>query len=262
MRFLVLALFLSAPAFSLTTAYVQFEHPDGWKCELSQSVWICQSTQEPDRKESVVLSIATQATEWDKIENYEEYLKQPRTIPDAEGKNLTSKVTYSRKRNINGQVWVDSLQFNSELPGFWSRYLATVHNKLAILITYIVSDEQYKKLAPQFERMASSMKLNAEFDLNIATKQGDAPIPGREKLGAVQAEILAERLNLSKKKELKKATASKGSENTPLIIGGAVAIVLLLLLRVRRKKAEAAKKAKGRAVSSPPPPRQPTRRTG
>ena len=254
---------------ALTTAYVQFEHPDGWKCELSQGVWICQSTQDADRKESVVLSIATQATEWDKIENYEEYLKQPRTIPDQEGKPLTSKVRYAHKRNINGQVWVDSLQFNSELPGFWSRYLATVHNKLAILITYIVSDEQYKKLAPQFERMASSLKLNAEFDLNIASKQGDGPVPGREKLGAVQSEILAKRLDLSKKRDEKSAQGDGGAGlDMNMVIGaGAAFVVLILLMRIRRKRA-AAKKAKlagppsGGPRPNVPVPKEPTRKSG
>src|SRR5258708_2117667 len=128
---LVYATMLTLPsaAFALTTAYVSFEHPDGWRCELSQGVCICQSTIEPDRKESVVLSIATMPTEWDTVDNYENYLKQPRPIQDEEGNTLTSKVTYSRRRNINGSVWVDSLQFNSELPGFWARYVATVHNK-------------------------------------------------------------------------------------------------------------------------------------
>src|SRR5438067_870320 len=121
---------LAQPARALTTAYVSFEHPDGWRCELSQGVWICQSTLEADRKESVVLSIATMATEWDTLENYEEYLKQPRTIQDEDGKTITSKVTYTRRRNINGTTWVDSLQHDSELPGFWARYVATVQNKL------------------------------------------------------------------------------------------------------------------------------------
>src|SRR5262245_36467254 len=124
----VLALaFVCSTAFGLVTAYVSFDHPDGWRCELSQGVWICQSGVETDRKESVILSIATTATEWDSVDNYEKYLKESRQIQDEEGNTLTSKVSYVRKRNINGLMWVDSLQFNSELPGFWARYLATTH---------------------------------------------------------------------------------------------------------------------------------------
>jgi hypothetical protein len=182
------------PAWALKTAYVSFDHPEGWRCELSQGVWICQSTAEAERRDSVVLSIATMATEWDTIDNYLEYLKKPRTITDDQGKPLESKVTYARKRDINGITWIDSLQVNSELPGFWSRYVATVHNKLAILITYVVSQEHYQRLAPQFERMVGSLRPNAEFDLNIASKQGEMPLPGASKLGPVSSDILRERL--------------------------------------------------------------------
>jgi len=242
---LLLGLLITVPAWGLTTAYVSFDHPEGWKCELSQGVWICQSSVETDRKESVVLSIATMASEWDTLENYEKYLKEPRPIQDEDGNQLMSKVSYSRKRNINGVNWVDSLQFNSELPGFWARYLATIHTtgstKLAILITYIVSEERYKTLAPAFERMVSSLKPNAEFDLNIASKQGDGPLPGAQKLGQIQKDILADRLNIRKKKDDKKVEEPSEEGGLPTttiaaVVGGAA--IILLVLRRRKKKAK------------------------
>lgn len=239
--FLTLAL-LASPAFGLTTAYVSFDHPEGWKCELNQGVWICQSSVETDRKESVVLSIATMASEWDTLDNYEKYLKESRTIQDEDGTQLTSNVKYARRRNINGVVWVDSLQFNSELPGFWARYLATVHTtgqtKLAILITYIVSEERYKQLAPAFERMVSSLKPNSEFNLNIATKQGDGPLPGSQIIGQVQRNIIADRLTVRKKTpEEKKVEVASGDDNTTMLVGaGGAAVVLLLLMRIRKRR--------------------------
>lgn len=258
MKTFLLSLFwvLAAPsAFALTTAYVQFDHPDGWRCELSQGVWICQSTLEQDRKESVVLSIATMATEWDTLENYEEYLKQPRNIQDEDGKTITSKVTYTRRRNINGTTWIDSLQHDSELPGFWARYVATVQNKLAILITYIVSDERYAQLAPQFEHMVASLKPNSEFDLNIPTKQGDGPLPGSNVLGPLRSKILSEKLNLKRPKTEKKpeeeAPADESPQNpmqTVAVVGGAGAAIFYILRRRRKKP--------GR------PPEEPRRRAG
>jgi hypothetical protein len=249
----LLALLLASPAHALVTAYVSFEHPDGWRCELSQGVWICQSTLEQDRKESVVLSIATMATEWDTLENYEEYLKQPRTIQDEDGRTLTSQVRYVRKRNINGTWWIDSLQKDSELPGFWARYVATVQNKLAILITYIVSDERYAQLAPQFERMVSSLKPNAEFDLNIATKQGDGPLPGSEKLGLTQSIIKSRLAPRTKKKDAPEEETPEGegmdTGTTVGVLGGAGAVIYLILRR--RKKKPSART-----------PEEPRRRTG
>ncbi|MBY0369726.1 LPXTG cell wall anchor domain-containing protein [bacterium] len=232
---LALAILGCLPAFALKTAYVSFDHPDGWRCELSQGVWICQSTLEGERRESVVLSIATMATEWDTVDNYLEYLKKPRTITDDQGKPVESKVTYARKRDINGITWIDSLQVNSELPGFWSRYVATVHNKLAILITYVVSQEHYQKLAPQFERMVASLKPNAEFDLNIATKQGDVPLPGNSKLGPLQANILKDRLKPAAP-AAEEAPEEPGS-STPLMLGLLVVVgAAYYFVRKRRKK--------------------------
>jgi hypothetical protein len=225
----------TSPVFGLTTAYVSFDHPQGWQCELSQGIWICQSNVDAERKEAVVLSIATMATEWDTIDNYEDYLKQPRTIQVEDGTSLTSEVRYVRKRNINGHVWIDSLQYNAELPGFWARYVATVHEtqkaKLAILITYIVSDEKYKQLAPLFDRMIASLKPNAEFDLNIATRQGDGPLPGSEKLGPLQHEIIADRL-----KKTKKDLQKPGSPVVWWVLLGAAGGGAYYFFRVKRKK--------------------------
>ena len=245
-----IAVSYGSTANGLTTAYVNFEHPDGWRCELSQGVWICQSTLEPDRKESVVLSIATMKTEWDSIENYATYLKRPRTIQDEEGNTLTSKVTYARTRKINGVQWVDSLQYNSELPGFWARYLATVQGKLAILITYIVSDEFYKKLAPQFERMVASLRPNKEFDLNIPSEQWDGPLPGTDVLGKGKADILKSRLNIKRPKKNTPTAdvtppGAEDGDNTMLLVGvGVLALLGLVVMRKRRAKKAAASKRK------------------
>lgn len=230
-------------AHGLTTAYVSFEHPEGWRCELSQGVWICQSTVDKDRKESVVLSIATLAGEWDTLDNYEQYLKQPRTIQDERGKPIPSKITYTRRRNINGTTWVDSLQSNSELPGFWARYLATVHNKLAILITYIVSEDRYSQMAPQFERMVSSLKPNAEFDLNIASKQGEVPLPGSTKLGpSQQKNILAERLNVKRPLDGGAAAPEEtGGSSTGLYLILALVVGAIVFLRIRKQRANSKK---------------------
>jgi hypothetical protein len=240
--------FWSSLALGLKTAYVQFDHPEGWKCELAQGVWICQSTTEPDRRESVVLSIATMATEWDTLDNYETYLKQPKTIQDEDGTTITSKVTYARKRNINGQTWVDALHFNSELPGFWSRYVATTvktpqHN-LAILITYIVSEEYYKQLAPKFEAMVSSLKPNADFDAAVLSKQGDGPVNSSMRIGDVQKAILSERVKLRAGSAKAAAggstdgTVAVSSDKKPIVVAvlGGAAVVYMLLRRRKKKK--------------------------
>lgn len=238
-RFFLTVFLLPWVALGFTNAYVSFEHPEGWKCELAQGVFVCQSGKEVERKQSVVLTIATEATEWDSLDNFEAYLKQARANQDEQGKEFKSEVRYVRKRNINGQVWVDSLQYNSELPGFWARYVATVHTtpkvKLAILITYIVSDENYKKLAPEFERMVSSLKPNDEIDMNIASKQGDLTTLGADRIGPIQKDIIRDRL--AKKPEEPPAAEVENSNGLmPLAVVAVVAVGGIIVVRKRKKK--------------------------
>ncbi|NDC25745.1 MAG: hypothetical protein EBZ49_16665, partial [Proteobacteria bacterium] len=160
------------------TTYLSFEEPPGWNCDLSQGVYLCQSPTEPDRSEALILVFGAPSTEWDSLENYESYLGQPKTINDDSGNPINSKVTFVRKRNINGFNWVDSLQQNSELQGFWTRYVATVQKPLAILVTYVVSNERYTDLTPAFERMVASLKPVADFKFNAPNS--DLATPGNE----------------------------------------------------------------------------------
>lgn len=231
-------------AANFSNAYVSFEKPEGWRCDLVQKAWMCQSENPADKQEALVMAIASLATDWDKVENYEEYLKASKPIiGDNNEVLMNSEVSYARKRNINGHIWVDSLHHNSELPGFWSRYTVTINEtpktKLAILVTYVVSDERRAQFAPQFERMVSSLKPNAEFDLNSATKQGDVVLTGSERLGSLQSALISDKLK-------KKPTPSPSPTATPgggdsstmlLVVVGAVAIVGLVIVR-RRKRAQ------------------------
>jgi hypothetical protein len=246
MRF-ILGLLISIPAFSLTTQYVSFEHPESWRCELNQGVYICQGVQEPDRKESIVLSVATIAGEWDSLDAYEKYLKTPRTIQDDTGAELESKISYTRRRNINGVTWIDSLQYNSELPGFWARYTATVQNKLAILITYIVSDEYYSKMAPKFEKMISSLKPSNQFESSISSSQGKSGLPGNQILGpAAQKDLLSSRLNTKKTAQSNPNSQVDSEEGSnPVVLLAAIVLIAGLVLVIL-------KRGKGKQTTKPP----------
>lgn len=244
---LFLFLFASLSAFALKTHYVTFDHPDSWRCEINQQVYICQGIQEPDRRESIVLSIATIAGEWDSLDAYEKYLKTPRTIQDENGKEIESKISYTRRRNINGFVWIDSLQYNSELPGFWARYTATVQNKLAILITYIVSDDQYSKMAPKFEKMIASLKPVNDYESAISSIQPKSGLPGNTIMGPIdQKGILTSRLNTKKNTtSSKEVTPESATDNNPLLLVGLGAVIVaFLVFRISKKKQTVKAKAK------------------
>ncbi|MEZ4749806.1 MAG: hypothetical protein R3B54_04025 [Bdellovibrionota bacterium] len=249
MRRIVCLVLLNVPflAWGLNTAYVSFQHPEGWQCELSQGVWICQSNVPDDRKEAVILSIAAEATKWDTLENYETYLKKPRRIADDTGRGVLSKIVYTRKRTINGFEWVDSLQQNSELPGFWARYLATVYktktSNLAILITYIVSNERYSKISPSLERMIASLKPRADFDINVASKQGEEVLPGNQVLGQLQKNIFQRLKPPTPVDQIEQKPTGKGVD-TGLVVALIAIAGAYVYIRRRRKLQEKVKSGK------------------
>lgn len=232
MRKYVLFIFLlSGLSWAKKTTYLSFDEPPGWSCDLAQGVYICQATKEPERSESLILVFGAPSSEWDSYENYENYLKKSKTILDEAGKPVSSKVVYVRKRNINGFDWIDSLQENSELSGFWTRYLATVQKPLAILVTYVVSNQKYQDLTPAFERMVASLKPVNDF--KFSDPNSDLVSSGTE-LGGVLKSQIEKRL---KKPAIAKSVEPEPPSKTPLLlvllmilIGG------LLVLRLRKKK--------------------------
>lgn len=233
---IVLQSFILFPIFGFSNSFISFDHPDGWKCEKSQGVFICQGTEEPERKESLVMAIAIIAGEKDTFEDYEKFLKTPQEIYDESGNPLKSEMRYVRRQNINGFDWIDSLQYNRELPGFWARYLATIHNKLAILVTYVVSDENYSKMAPQFERMIKTLKPNAEFNLNSLSSQASSDIPTKEVMGKT-AGLMKDRLN--PKKGTKPSVAPENPLMSVRLLITVFAIFVLVVVafaRIRKSK--------------------------
>ncbi len=258
---LAIILWLGTPSlFALHTAYIDFEEPKGWECELAQGIWICQATDPTLKKDSIILSIATVASQWDSTNNYEKYLKKVRTFKDESGHILKSTVKYTRKKMIHNMEWVDSLQLNSELPGFWTRYLSTVSKGLAILVTYIVSDQKYRQLAPQFEHMASTLTLHLEEPKGNGQKGPTSPQATASNDGATVKNLLTEKLNLQPM--MLQEVEDNGSDDDALSLEGQETAsahkknftILLLLLMVGgtgllymiQRRRQSSKNVKGR----------------
>ncbi|MFM8270484.1 MAG: hypothetical protein ACKN9V_09880 [Pseudomonadota bacterium] len=234
MKLLFLILLVSWTVQAKQTSYLSFEEPPGWKCDLSsQGVFLCESPNEQQRRDSLILVFAAAATDFDSLSSYESYLKKTKTIMDESGKPIESKVTFVRKRNINGFEWMDSLQQNSELPGFWTRYVATVQKPLAILVTYVVSEHQYTELTPAFERMVASLKPVTNF--KFAQNQNDLALPGTELGGVLKSHF--EKKPLKKNPVPAEASKPSSSSNFLYIILG-VFLMGLILMRLKRKAKE------------------------
>ena len=95
----------------------------------------------------------------DSLDKYQEYLAKPRAFNAPNGKSITSQSKYAKVMQVNGHPWVDSIHMESEIPGFYTRYLATVKQDIGVLVTYSINKNKYQEYLTQFEDMVKSLKV-------------------------------------------------------------------------------------------------------
>jgi LPXTG-motif cell wall-anchored protein len=125
------------------TQFVSMQLPPNWDCKQEELDWVCQPDNLAERAEAIVVVVTKAANEVDDtFPKYEEILKQSRPT-----------------RDIKGQQWVDSLHLGSEVPGFYTRYVASVKEKIAAMITYSIAESVYAKYAPVLDQMIDSIEI-------------------------------------------------------------------------------------------------------
>lgn len=153
----------AAQAKPFKTQFFSLDLPPNWDCVKEELDWVCQPDNLNERSE-VFMVIVTKPVDPvdDSIEKYKSVLAQPKMMRDLLGNPYKSEVRYTRVNKVRDRDWVDSLQFGSEIPGFYTRYLASIAEKVAGLITYAIGDSAYAKWAPVMERMIGTIEL--KFD--------------------------------------------------------------------------------------------------
>lgn len=181
MRFLVLvglSLMTSFHAYGAKFAnqFVEFELPGKWACNLEGAEWICQGADEAKKREAIIILAAKLKGEQDSLDQYLNYLKKPKVFEDAKtGKPVKSEPKYAKTENINEHPWVDSLHMESEIPGYYTRYLATIKQDIGVLVTYSVRKDQFQNYSQDFNTMVSSLKVfrKAGVGLNVKSQGSD-----------------------------------------------------------------------------------------
>lgn len=146
--------------------YVSFEYPDNWDCHLENTEWICRASSDKESKEAIIVLTAKEVGPVDTFDAYLSHLATPQT-PIYKGKQgVKSKVVYPPKKvNINDQPWVDGLHSASEVPNYFTRYLATVKDKIAILFTCTAHKDFYTKYNMAFFKAVQSLRVIANKNL-------------------------------------------------------------------------------------------------
>ncbi len=157
----ITALFASPEAFALkfSNQFVEFELPTKWNCALEGAEWVCQSTNEEKKKDAIIVLAAKLKGEQDTLDQYQEFLSKARNFTAPNNKPVSSKPKYAKVVQLNNHPWVDSIHLESELPGFYTRYIATIKQDIAVLVTYSIYQTKYQEYLPEFETMVKSMKV-------------------------------------------------------------------------------------------------------
>jgi hypothetical protein len=192
--FTALALFAcKAHAKSFKNAYIAFDMQDNWKCELEQTEWVCRAEDPQEAKEAVIILTAKEKGPTDSFPLYETHLNTPINTVSRNGEVMASILKYKAvKAKINDHYWIDSLHQNSEVKNYFTRYMGTIKDQIAILVTFSAHNKYYAKHSGNFDKTIRSLRVVGANEIHkFLASEGQ--FFGNEKFGrpAGATEILA-----------------------------------------------------------------------
>lgn len=169
---LTLALFLlgpSAQAARFANQFIEFELPPQWQCTLEGAEWVCQSTDAQKKRDALIILAAKLKGDQDSLDQYLNFLKSPKSFTSVSGKPMRSDTKYAKTISINNHPWVDALHFESEIPNYYTRYLATVKQDIGVVVSYSISRPKYQNYIKEFETMVRTLKVfRKEGGINVS----------------------------------------------------------------------------------------------
>ena len=162
-------------------SYVSFELPQKWKCKIEGTEWLCSSTYKQQSREAVIILTAKESGPTDNLAAYQAHLGKVQLKTSATKKATKSKVIHVKRRKIASQEWVDGMHEGSEIPNYYTRYLATVRDRIAILVTFSAHKKHYTKYSSDFFRAIQSLRVVASQSLT-KNKPNVAPIGGSQEV--------------------------------------------------------------------------------
>ena len=167
-----------ASAKTFSNQFVEFQLPAKWECQLDGTEWVCQSIDEEKKRDAIiVLAAKIRKPGMDELEAYREHLKKKQVYQSLSGESVESTPRYVKDQEVSSQTWVDALHLQSEIPDFYTRYLATVVQDLGVLVTFSVRKDKYAEYAPDIDAMVKSLKaFRKPGDVNMVAGGSGEPI--------------------------------------------------------------------------------------
>lgn len=232
-----------AQAKTFRNAYVSFDLLERWDCGLEQTEWVCRTgAGTGDNREAIIILTAKEVGPSDSLTAYEQHLKTPRSIFSRTGQPVQSQILKVEQRNINQHPWVDGMHLASEIPNYYTRYLATTKDKIAVLVTFSAHKAHYSKYSTDFYKAIESLRVIATKSLmGGGDGAGGVGIPGSDMFGSGNSGGGGMGMGDELPEE---GSGGKGGDATTKIMMGLAAALLIvgIILILRKKKKKPAKK--------------------
>lgn len=174
--FLFAAIFgfgLYANAKIFKNTYITFEIQDDWNCVAKAPDWICRPMDPQKAKEAAIILTAKEKGPTDTFDLYTAHMRSSQTVKRKDGTTLTSTVTSPPQRLLyNNHPWLDGLHLNGELKHYYTRYVATIKDEIAVLITFSAHNKVYAKYSTEFSKTIQSLRIIAPKGVISSSRPG------------------------------------------------------------------------------------------
>lgn len=131
----------TAQADEFRNSYLRFDLPQGWKCEVEETEFVCNPPHvEGESVSATMILTAKQPGPDDSLIAFQKVLAER-----AAGLGRASILKPPENVEIRGVTWIEAVLRGSEVPNYDTRYLATVKGGLAILFTFSAHRSYYAK---------------------------------------------------------------------------------------------------------------------
>jgi hypothetical protein len=235
----VLGLILVPHAFALRWAnqFVEFELPAKWQCQLEQTEYVCQNTDDKKKREAIIILAAKLRGNQDSLDQYLAYLKSPKNYKSITGAPVKSVQKWAKIEQVNSHPWADSLHLESEVPGYYTRYLATVKQDIGVLVTYSVNKDKYQNYLNEFKTLVATLRVFRQAGGINAKPAGSNLFNTNTALPKILTEtnIFPDPIQTSKDESAVQKTGSGNDDDMLFIIIVGALVIGFIIIRKRQQ---------------------------
>lgn len=147
--------------------FLRFSLPEGWKCDQEGTEFVCEPVHPKGHKVSMIIILAAKYQgDFDTLPNYMEYLRKNKSVTGGSSLTVEPKID----DDIGGLSWVEATHYESELKGFYTTYLATATQGLAVLVTFSASKDNYPQFRDMIRPCIQSLEIKKDWRTKSSTK--------------------------------------------------------------------------------------------